>query len=71
MPEAKKVLPSPQGGESENDFISRCMSDDRMQDEFPKKKQRLAVCYNQYRGSVIRSNLNEIESGISSADRSQ
>lgn len=42
-------LPSPNKGESQNDFVSRCMSSDMMKSEFPDQKQRVAVCYSQWR----------------------
>lgn len=32
-------------GEGEKGFIPRCMDSEIMQREFPKQKQRLAVCY--------------------------
>lgn len=39
-------MPLPQRGEKETreNFISRCMSDDKVSKEFPGKDQRLAVC---------------------------
>ena len=40
-------LPDP-SGESQSEFISRCMSE--LADEFPDQDQRLAVCYTQWRG---------------------
>ena len=39
----------PRAGESEDDFISRCMGDSQMNAEFPDEKQRAAVCYSYYR----------------------
>ena len=42
-------LPKPKKNEKQNDFISRCMSSDVMQDEFSDHKQRIAVCYSQFR----------------------
>jgi hypothetical protein len=42
------VLPKP-SGESEDEFISRCMGDSTMNKEFPDEKQRAAVCYGQWR----------------------
>jgi hypothetical protein len=42
------VIPSPEGGENENDFISRCMSE--LNEEFPDESQRAAVCYKSWRG---------------------
>lgn len=44
----KFVLPKP-SGESENEFISRCMGDDQMVKEFPDQDQRAAVCYAQWK----------------------
>lgn len=40
----------PRAGESENDFISRCMSD--LSSEYPDEEQRLAVCYSYYEGET-------------------
>lgn len=41
-------LPRPNQGESQDDFISRCMSDADIVGEFPDKDQRLAVCRSQF-----------------------
>ena len=41
-------LPKPNAGESKDDFISRCMSNDVMKSEFPDNDKRLAVCYSQW-----------------------
>ena len=43
------VLPTPEGGEKEADFVSRCMASDVMQAEFPEQDQRAAVCHRQFR----------------------
>jgi hypothetical protein len=42
------VLPTP-SGETQDEFISRCMGDPTMLKEFPKEGQRAAVCYFQWR----------------------
>jgi len=45
-------LPIPRGGdnpEKESEFIGRCMDDDIMRKEYPDSKQRIAVCYSQWR----------------------
>lgn len=53
--------PTPRKGESERDFISRCMSDPVMKRDYPKEagedqaKQRLAVCYRQWRAKDTKS----------------
>jgi len=36
-------------GEGERKFIARCMGSEVMKREFPDNKQRLAVCYSQFR----------------------
>ena len=41
-------LPSKRKDEKQNEFMSRCMSDDVMKKEFRTNKQRVAVCMNQY-----------------------
>ena len=39
-------IPKPNTGENETDFISRCISDEKMKSEY-NDEQRLAVCYTQ------------------------
>jgi phage I-like protein len=41
-------LPTP-NGEPKDEFVSSCMANDTMKEEFPDKGQRLAVCNNQYK----------------------
>jgi hypothetical protein len=43
-------LPTPNTGESEQDFIGRCMGNDTMNADFPEQEQRSAVCHKQWRG---------------------
>lgn len=43
-------LPSPRSGESQSDFISRCMGSETMKNEYPGQEQRSAVCYSQWGG---------------------
>ena len=40
-------LPTP-NGEPKSEFVSSCMANDTMKEEFPDKGQRLAVCNSQY-----------------------
>ena len=40
-------IPKPNSGESESDFLKRCMSDDKMMSEYDKE-QRIAVCRSSY-----------------------
>ena len=42
-------LPTPRKGETEQDFVSRCAGSDAMNEEFPERDQRLAVCYDLWR----------------------
>ena len=37
-------IPNKKEGEKPNDFMSRCMSDNTMKEEYPANKQRTAVC---------------------------
>ena len=53
-------LPKPKSGEKEQDFISRCMSNSVMKEEFKDKDQRVAVCYSQFKKTNENSELNEI-----------
>ncbi len=46
----KFILPST--GESEDDFISRCMGDNKMVNEYPDEEQRAAVCYSYFEGAT-------------------
>jgi len=43
-------LPEKREDETRTEFIVRCMSDETMQQEFPERGQRLAVCVAQYGG---------------------
>jgi hypothetical protein len=42
-------LPKPSKTETEQEFVSRCAGDEMMNKEFKDQKQRLAVCYSQYK----------------------
>jgi len=41
-------MPSPREGESEKDFVSRCMGDKEAKSDFPNQDQRYAFCINKY-----------------------
>ena len=45
-------LPKPNKTESQDEFVSRCMSDDVMVSEYPDEEQRLAICTAQYTGKI-------------------
>jgi len=42
-------LPEPSNDENKQNFISRCMSDDNIKKEFSSHKQKLAVCFSQWK----------------------
>ena len=41
-------LLKPSEKEKEQEFVSRCVSDEMMMKDYKDQKQRLAVCYSQY-----------------------
>jgi hypothetical protein len=45
-------IPTPNDGEDKDKFISRCMSSDVMNREYPDGDQRLAVCNSQWKQSL-------------------
>lgn len=42
-------IPKPNSGESEDEFMGRCMDSDTMQAEYPESDQRVAVCLSSFR----------------------
>jgi len=58
-------LPKPRSDEKESKFVSRCMSSDVMKKEFPDKEQRAAVCYRQFRNSVLKKNIKILKDMLS------
>ena len=51
-------MPTPaKKGESQKEFVSRCMGDSSMLKEFPDQKQRAAVCFSKYKQSKKRSKV--------------
>jgi hypothetical protein len=49
-------MPSPaKTGETESEFVSRCMGDSNMNKEFPDQKQRAAVCFSKYKQAKKRN----------------
>jgi hypothetical protein len=45
-------IPAPTQAESESEFIERCMTDDKLREEFPSNDQRYAVCRGQWTGAM-------------------
>lgn len=46
-------LPKPNPTESQKEFIAKCMLNPTMNNEFPNKDQRLAVCYQQWKNNRL------------------
>lgn len=42
-------LPKPRKEEDEDKFMERCLSNKNSKKEFPKMKQRIAVCMSQFK----------------------
>jgi len=42
-------LPKPRKNEAKQRFISRCIANPTMKKEYKNKKQRIAVCYSQWK----------------------
>lgn len=42
-------LPTPREGETQDEFVSRCMGDETMRQDFADQEQRSAVCFRQWR----------------------
>lgn len=49
-------IPQPKPQEEKKDFIMRCMSDPKMNEEYTNKMQRLAICSNTYE-KLLHSNI--------------
>lgn len=41
-------IPAPKENEPQDEFISRCMGDEKMKSEYPDESQRYAVCITQF-----------------------
>ena len=54
-------MPDKIKGEDKQGFISRCMSSDSMQKEFPKQDQRLAVCYSKWDDDSVAKSVRSIK----------
>ena len=52
-------IPKPSNGESEQDFMSRCMDNDSMQAEYANQDQRVAVCLSSFRGELKEAEMTD------------
>ena len=53
-------VPKPKSGESEDDFLSRCLGDPNMESEFPDNDQRLAVCGESWRAEMDKDKIKKM-----------
>jgi len=61
-------MPEPRAGESEEDFIDRCMGDSVMVEDFPDNNQRAAICHRQWRKKGVQNMERKQFSGIELKD---
>ncbi len=54
-------IPKRRKNEDKDKFISRCMSDDTMNKDFPENGQRYAICMGQVKGSILEQVCDIIE----------
>ena len=57
-------LPKPSLGESRDEFVGRCMGDDKVTSEFPDRDQRAAVCISQFEGGKMSEEQIDLEEYI-------
>ena len=57
-------LPKPSSGESRDEFVGRCVSDDKVTSEFPDQNQRVAVCISQFEGGKMSEKQIDLEEYI-------
>jgi len=57
-------LPKPSLGESADEFVARCVSDDKVTSEFPGRDQRVAVCISQFEGGKMSEQQIDLEDYI-------
>jgi HK97 family phage portal protein len=62
--QSKRIIPTPAGDESENDFMGRCMANETMQSEFPDDKQRAAVCHKQFADRAIQLEMSLLRDDV-------
>ncbi|MBT88966.1 MAG: hypothetical protein CMN79_00535 [Spirochaetales bacterium] len=49
-------IPNKKNNESKKEFLSRCMSDEVMNEEFANTKQRYAVCQSKWKNKKAKAN---------------
>jgi hypothetical protein len=61
---AEVALVKPGASESQEEFISRCMGDEKMNSEFPEQEQRAAVCYAYWDEKQEKININMVSANL-------
>ena len=54
-------LPTPQGSETDQEFLDRCMGNPTMNNDFPDNAQRYAVCQSQLDKEKIMQAIKEFQ----------
>lgn len=57
-------IPKPNQDESHKDFMSRCMSNEGMNKEYPENGQRYAICMNQTKASLLEKTCEILSIGM-------
>ena len=55
-------IPKPNPGELEVAFITRCMNNETMREDYPQTSQRLAICYSTLR--EVRTESPKVDRGM-------
>jgi hypothetical protein len=61
-------IPKPKAGEKRRDFMTRCMSDNTMVNEYGKD-QRLAICSTSFKDNFNKQDENRISKNKGSKDK--
>tara|TARA_Y100000034_G_C6688581_1_gene303069 strand:+ start:167 stop:361 length:195 start_codon:yes stop_codon:yes gene_type:complete len=54
-------LPTPNKNEREKDFMEKCMSSSKMNEEYGDPKQRAAVCHSQFKKRKSKAKWEDVE----------
>ena len=57
-------LPTPTQSENQEEFISRCMGDSTMNNDYPDNSQRYAICISQFENSKLTQAIVEFKNKL-------
>lgn len=57
-------IPKPKKDEKESEFISRCMGDKVMNEDYKDQKQRAAICYTSWKNKDKKTTKGFVKDGI-------